>query len=51
MASIGMTKVVPATTYKYVVGDITKMQFKDNQFDSVIDTFGLQYVINPAKAL
>lgn len=30
MASIGMTKSVPATSYKYVVGDVTKMPFNDN---------------------
>jgi ubiquinone/menaquinone biosynthesis C-methylase UbiE len=30
MASIGMTKTVPATNYKYVVGDVTKMPFADN---------------------
>jgi ubiquinone/menaquinone biosynthesis C-methylase UbiE len=41
MVSIGMTKTLPSTSYKYVVGDITKMPFKDNEFDTVIDTFGL----------
>lgn len=51
MASIGMTKIVPTIDYKYVVGDVTKMPFKDDEFDTVIDTFGLEYVINPTKAL
>lgn len=51
MASIGMTKTLPSTDYKYVIGDVTKMPFKDDEFDCVIDTFGLQYVINPARAL
>ena len=41
MASIGMTKSVPSTKYKYVIGDVTKIPFEDNQFDCVIDTFGL----------
>ena len=51
MASIGMTKTLPSTDYKYVIGDVTKMPFKDDEFDTVIDTFGLQYVINPTRAL
>lgn len=41
MASIGMTKTLPTTSYKYVVGNVTKMPFKDDEFDTVIDTFGL----------
>ena len=41
MASIGMTKTLPSTDYKYVIGDVTKMPFKDDEFDTVIDTFGL----------
>lgn len=41
MASIGMTKTLPSTEYKYVIGDVTKMPFKDDEFDTVIDTFGL----------
>jgi ubiquinone/menaquinone biosynthesis C-methylase UbiE len=51
MASIGMTKIVPTIDYNYVVGDVTKMPFKDDEFDTVVDTFGLEYVINPTKAL
>lgn len=27
------------------------MPFKDDTFDSVLDTFGLEYVLNPHKAL
>jgi methyltransferase OMS1 len=27
------------------------MNFKDNTFDTVVDTFGLEYYLNPAKAL
>jgi ubiquinone/menaquinone biosynthesis C-methylase UbiE len=51
MASIGMTKTLPTIGYNYVVGDVTKMPFKDDEFDTVIDTFGLEYVLNPTKAL
>lgn len=51
MASIGMTKTLPMSEFTYIVGDVTKMNFKDDQFDCVIDTFGLEYVINPTKAL
>ena len=51
MASIGMTKTLPLTEYKYLVADVTKMPFSDDEFDCVIDTFGLEYVTNPTKAL
>lgn len=27
------------------------MSFKDNSFDTVVDTFGLEYYVNPRKAL
>ncbi len=30
MASIGMTKILPATHFKYIVGDVTKLPFADN---------------------
>ncbi len=30
MASIGMTKTLPTTQFKYIVGNATKMPFKDN---------------------
>ncbi len=30
MASVGMTKILPATQFKYIVGDVTKLPFADN---------------------
>lgn len=27
------------------------MTFKDNEFDTVVDTFGLEYYLNPRKAI
>ena len=27
------------------------MSFEDNSFDSVVDTFGLEYYVNPERAL
>lgn len=32
-------------------GWIIRLTFKDNTFDTVVDTFGLDYVLNPKKAL
>ena len=51
MVSQGSSKVSPLIKYKYVLGDVMQMPFKDNSFDYVIDTFGLEYVLNPHKAL
>ncbi len=51
MMSIGSAKTSPFVNYEYVVGDVMKMPFRDNQFDCVIDTFGLEYVLNPHQAL
>lgn len=51
MVEIGQIKLLPTLNYNYVNGDVTAMPFKDNEFDTVIDTFGLEYVINPHKAL
>ena len=51
MVNIGSSKVSPFLNYKYVVGDVMEMPFPSNNFDCVIDTFGLEYVLNPHKAL
>jgi len=51
MMSIGSVKTSPFIQYKYIVGDVMKMPFANDQFDTVIDTFGLEYVLNPHKAL
>ena len=51
MVSVGSTKTSPLLTYDYTLGDAMDMPFKDNSYDCVIDTFGLEYVLNPHKAL
>ena len=51
MASIGSAKILPTLTSKYVVADVMNMPFKDNEFDTVVDMFGLEYVFKPQKAL
>ena len=51
MASIGTNKISPLISYKYLIEDVTKMPFNDNTFDTVVDIFGLEYVMEPRKAL
>jgi ubiquinone/menaquinone biosynthesis C-methylase UbiE len=51
MMSIGSSKTSPFVKYRYVVGDVMAMPFPDDQFDCVIDTFGLEYTLNPHRAL
>lgn len=51
MMSIGSSKFSPTVRYKYIVGDVMTMPFADDEFDCVLDTFGLEYVLNPHKAL
>ena len=51
MVSQGSSKVSPFIKYNYLLADVMKMPFKNNEFDYVIDTFGLEYVLNPHKAL
>lgn len=35
----------------YKLDDVEKMSFADNSFDTIVDTFGLEYYISPDKAL
>jgi ubiquinone/menaquinone biosynthesis C-methylase UbiE len=37
--------------FKYAIEDVEYMTFKDNTFDTVVDTFGLEYYLNPEKAI
>lgn len=41
MVGIGSSKSSPLVKYRYIVGDVMAMPFSDNEFDCVIDTFGL----------
>lgn len=51
MVSIGSSKTIPTLSYDYLIGDVTKMKFPDNHFDTVVDIFGLDCVMEPQKAL
>ena len=51
MVGIGSSKIVPVLDYKYLIADVKKLPFPDNTFDSVVDTFGLEYVDHPVEAL
>jgi ubiquinone/menaquinone biosynthesis C-methylase UbiE len=51
MVSTGSSKISPFIKYDYQLGDVMAMPFPDDSFDTVIDTFGLEYVLNPHKAL
>ena len=51
MVSAGSSKVSPMVKYNYIVADVMALPFKDDTFDCVVDTFGLEYVLNPHKAL
>jgi ubiquinone/menaquinone biosynthesis C-methylase UbiE len=44
MIEIAMTKDNPFINAKYKIGDVKNMKFSDDTFDTVIDTFGLEYV-------
>lgn len=51
MVSAGSAKLSPLVKYNYVLADVMNLPFADDTFDCVIDTFGLEYVLNPHKAL
>jgi ubiquinone/menaquinone biosynthesis C-methylase UbiE len=51
MVAIGSSKSSPLLRFNYVLGDVMAMPFPNDQFDTVLDTFGLEYVLNPRKAL
>ena len=51
MVSTGSGKISPFVKYNYIEGNVMEMTFPDNTFDYVLDTFGLEYVLNPHKAL
>jgi ubiquinone/menaquinone biosynthesis C-methylase UbiE len=41
MAAVGASKISPTIKYNYVIGDVTRMPFPDDEFDTVVDIFGL----------
>lgn len=36
---------------EYSLQDVEKLSFKDSKFDTVVDTFGLEYYLNPHRVL
>jgi ubiquinone/menaquinone biosynthesis C-methylase UbiE len=36
---------------KYYIEDVENLSFEDNSFDTVVDTFSLEYYLNPEIAL
>eukprot|EP01017_Pseudomicrothorax_dubius_P033519 TRINITY_DN4499_c0_g4_i1.p1 TRINITY_DN4499_c0_g4~~TRINITY_DN4499_c0_g4_i1.p1 ORF type:complete len:209 (-),score=46.55 TRINITY_DN4499_c0_g4_i1:51-677(-) len=52
MIEVALTKSKPmGVTVTYRVMDVEKLNFKDNSFDTIVDTFGLEYYLTPEKAL
>lgn len=51
MLEAAMQKSVSHMSYSYKIDDVENLTFKDNVFDTVVDTFGLEYYVNPVKAL
>lgn len=51
MIEFCLTKPVSFIDAKYIIGNVKAMPFEDDSFDTVVDTFGLEYVCEPEKAL
>jgi len=51
MLEAALVKPKPLAEMDFKIEDVEKMTFKDDVFDTVVDTFGLDYYIDPAKAL
>ena len=47
MIEFALSKNSAFVKTEYKVADVTKMPFNDNSFDTVVDTFGLEYVLDP----
>lgn len=48
---VALQKVSPNLNIRYQLEDVEQMSFPDSTFDTVVDTFGMEYYINPGKAL
>lgn len=52
MLEMALNKIAPqGVTIDYRVEDVEKLSFKDDVFDTVVDTFGLEAYVTPEKAL
>lgn len=50
MIEIALTKN-SNTKIDYKIQDLEKMSFSDSSFDCIVDTFGMEYYLNPRKVL
>ncbi|KAM3144350.1 hypothetical protein pb186bvf_003514 [Paramecium bursaria] len=48
---MALMKSNPLLQVRYLLQDVENIQFPDNTFDSIVDTFGLEYYLNPEKVL
>ena len=52
MLEVALKKITPENIeLDYKIDDTEKLTFKDDVFDTVVDTFGLESYVNPEKAL
>jgi methyltransferase OMS1 len=48
---LAISKYQMGVEIDYQLQDVEKLNFEDNSFDTVLDTFGLEYYVKPHKAL
>ena len=48
---IGMSKFQKGREIEYQLQDVEKLNFAENSFDTVVDTFGLEFYVKPHLAL
>ena len=46
-----MEKPTGETKISYKLMDVTKLDYPDNHFDTIVDTFGQEFYVNPRRAL
>lgn len=51
MLEAAMQKTSSHIEYNYRIDDSEALSFKDDVFDTIVDTFSLEYYVNPEKAL
>jgi len=48
---VALQKSVHNVDHEYKLEDVEHLSFKENTFDCILDTFGLEYYVNPDQAL
>ena len=48
---ISISKYQKNLSIDYQLQDVEKLNFEDNSFDTIVDTFGLEYYVKPHLAL